>query len=278
MKKGLKNYSTFINESMFGQNCDFLFIPVDRDFNCLISDLTYSTTPMPSKTNIAGVAGFVMVPAFLDTKEIINSPYMNMVENPDISGRFTITDDHRVDGKILINYDPNNIPPGTVPEMFKAPKKTATIPGFSQNYGFYFKSGSAWVIEALMKEEGWEEESLKNASRIRKRANGYDSNVALHMEFFQLEDALESIQSLFGASSSSFGYRLSGATEEKYKNRVSDLLLDLFKKDSVYFMSLNIDKGISDQVIERAKETEDQNTTETIDNLSTLKDSGFFDD
>jgi hypothetical protein len=160
----------------------------------------------------------------------------------------------------------------------RAPKKFANIPGFTQNYGLYFKSGSAWVLEALMKDEGWDEQFMSGVSKIRKRANGYDSNKTIHGEFWSLEETIEALQSLFGASSGSFGFKLSGSTEEKYKNKVSDLLLDLFKRDSVYFMSLNIDNDISDQVIERAKETEDENTTQTIDNLSTLKDSGFFDD
>lgn len=289
MKTPLANYSTFINENMFTQNCNFIFVPVDKDFKSLIPDITKSNTPFPSEMNMGtNIAGFLLVPAFLDTREIMNSPWMKSHDDtPDIKGYYSLTSDPRKDGPILMNLsDPSSVSSGAfsgIATTYKGnlsgtEKKVAMVPGFQQHYGFYFKSGSAWVLEKLMLDEGWEPEKMSDVTD-RKVANGFPDNKTISKYFWEgLDGTIKSLKELFGACSSSFGFVLSGETEDKYKNKVSDLLLDLFKTNPGYFMALNIDKGISEQVMERAKETEGEDITDTIDNLSALKDSGFFDD
>ena len=54
---------------MFTQDCNFIFVPVDKDFKSLIQDIEISETPFPSETDLKNVAGFLMIPAFWTPKK-----------------------------------------------------------------------------------------------------------------------------------------------------------------------------------------------------------------
>jgi hypothetical protein len=266
------NFKGFLNEGAFGSLSAFVFVPVDKNFKSVDTDIPNSKLLLPSQRSNAGVAGYLIVPATVETNELMKSPYM-MGDRYGVSGRIGYTKSHTKDGIVIMNGG-DEFTTGAATGVASV---TAKVPGFGQNAGYYFKSGNALILEELMKKEGWEEENI-NDIRGRKIGNGFPSNKTLtYLAFSGIEEAAKIIKELFAASSEDLGLKIDDP--EIAKNYDStDLLLKIFIKDPSGFIELNFSEGTFEKISSLAKEASTEDVAKTIDNLSDLKSAGFFED
>lgn len=270
MKKIL-DFKSFINESFLGVSASFIFVPVDKNFKSLDRDLPNSKTPLPSELLGSGCAGYLIVPATVETVHFLASPYFKK-PYPGISGGISFTKNPDIDGIIAMNGG----------DDFSTGKSTgvasisADVPGFSQNYAIYLKSGNAFILEKIMKKEGWEEITVKDL--YKKKANGFDSNKVMEFTFWGgVEEEGKVLKEILAASSEDMGLKIEDQSiKEKYN--VTEDLLELFKQRPGDFISLNFSKGTFERISDLAKESGSEETSKTIDNLSDLKSAGFFED
>lgn len=209
---------------MFAITCNFTFIPVNEDFKSTIQNLEKSNTPFPSEHNLLGIAGFILVPSFIDTKEILYSPWMRQFEkDDDVREFFEITANPKKDGLILMNYDPSiksNNPFSLGSVKFK---KTAEVKGFAQNYGIYLKTGSAFILESLMKNREWDKQKIGDVD-VRKISNGFPENITIAKEFWEgLDFAVLELKELF-SNCGKTGFDVYGETKEKYDKEIYSIL------------------------------------------------------
>jgi len=258
---------------MFTQDCNFIFVPVDKDFNSLVDNLETCSTSFPSEMDLKGVAGFLLVPAFVDTREILYSPWMKQHEVNYIKGYFLITASPEKDGIIMMNWDPSKKqehPKGVNVVGTVQYKKTATVPGFQQNYVVYLKTGTAFIFEKLLKSYDWEEEYVREviANSVRKLANAYPANKTLSYKSW---DGLSAISQLlketFAASSSTIGFEISGDAKMNLEQEVFDILSDTFYDEEEYFKSLTFDPGIISMAKEKAERADQKEFAEYLSKL-----------
>ena len=258
---------------MFTQDCNFIFVPVDENFKSLIDDLSTSKTIFPSELDIKGITGFLLIPAFLDTKEILFSPWMkhNDEETPDVTGNLIITARPENDGMIMINHDPANKSNNPLAIGTVEFKKTAVVPGIQQNYGIYLKTGSALILELLMKDDGWDSQTVEEAleGSIRKIGNSFLPNKTIYKQYWDgLSYTIAKLKEFFGGCSSTIGYEIKGETKDYLENKVYNLLLQEFNKDPEYFSILKLDKNIVDYCIEKSIQNLEDSFTEALNKLS----------
>lgn len=242
---------------MFTQDCNFIFVPVDENFKSLIQDIENSETPFPSELELKGVAGFLMVPAFLDTKEILFSPWMSNKEfgSTEIKGNFVFTARPENDGMIMMNWDPTKKSKNPLAVGSVEFKKTAEVPGFQQNYAIYFKTGSAFILQKLMEEREWVPERVKDVDEdsIRKMGNCYPANKTISRKYWDgLDYTVQELKEMFAACSSTAGYETTGLLKSNLEEEVYEIMLEEFKKDPEYFVQLKFDEPIILSMKERA--------------------------
>jgi hypothetical protein len=267
--KRLLDFKEFVNESFISNNLSFIFIPLDKDYKSLDTDIANSKTPLPSESIKAGTVGYALVPATVETDKLINSVYFNQPYEG-ITGRIGYTKKITQDGFIVMNG-------GKTPSTTGVASITAEIPGFSQSIAFYLTCGNSFIMESLMKKEGWEEMKIEDIGG-RKIGNGFSQNKVMSCEFWGgIEEASGSIRVLLGAVSDNIGLSLDDELKEKYD--ITQDLLDLFKSRPGDFMSMNFSEEVFQKISELAKEqAPEENIAKTIDNLSDLKAGGLFDD
>jgi hypothetical protein len=266
------NFKGFLNEGAFGSLSAFVFVPVDKNFKSLDTDIPNSKLLLPSQRSNAGVAGYLIVPATVETNELMKSPYM-MGPKYGVSGNMRYTKSPANDGIIIMNGG-DEFTTGAATGVASI---TAKVPGFGQNAGYYFKSGNALILEELMKKEGWDEENIDDI-KGRKIGNGFSPNKTLtYLAFGGIEEAAKLIKELFAASSEDIGLKFEDP--EIAKNYDStELLLKMFTKNPSGFVELNFSEGTFEKISSLAKETGTEEVAKTIDNLSDLKSAGFFED
>lgn len=271
MRKVL-NFKGFLNEGAFGSLSAFVFVPVDKNFKSVDTDIPNSKLLLPSQRSNSGVAGYLVVPATVETNELMKSPYM-MGSRYGIIGNMRYTKSAAHDGIIIMNGG-DEFTTGSATGVASV---TAKVPGFGQNAGYYFKSGNALILEELMKKEGWDEETVDDIKN-RKIGNGFPSNKALtYLAFSGIEEAAQLIKELFAASSEDIGLKFEDPEVAK-KYDSTDLLLKMFTENPSGFMELNFSEGTFERISSLAKETGTEEISKTIDNLSDLKSAGFFED
>jgi hypothetical protein len=266
------NFKGFLNEGAFGSLSAFVFVPVDKNFKSLDTDIPNSKLSLPSQRSNSGVAGYLVVPATVETNELMKSPYM-MGGKYGVSGHIKYTKSALNDGIIVMNGG-DEFTTGSATGVASV---TANVPGFGQNAAYYFKSGNALILEELMKKEGWDEETIGDI-KGRKIGNGFPSNTTLtYLAFGGIEEAAKLIKELFAASSEDIGLKFENP--EVAKNYDStDFLLKMFSNNPAGFVELNFSEGTFEKISALAKETGTEEVSKTIDNLSDLKSSGFFED
>ena len=260
---------------MFTQDCNFIFIPVDKDFNSMINNLETSDTAFPSEMDLKGVAGFLLIPAFLDTKEILFSPWMKNHETSEIKGHMVITAKPENDGIIMMNWDPSKKQeapktPGVTVVGSVQFKKTATVPGFQQNYVLYLKTGSAFIFEKLLTSNEWYSEYVSAAliDSVRKLGNAYPANKTLAYKSWDgLSGLVQFLKEAFSGCSSTIGYELSGTTKINIEHEVFELMSDSFYEDPTYFATLTFDTPIIESFKEKAQK---HGQNEFFEHLSSL--------
>lgn len=283
-------FDGFLNESVLGNSLAFIFVPVNKDFKSLIPNLSTSETPLPSEGIPHGAKGYLIVPATVETSLIMPSRYLAM-DYPGIKGRINFTKDSSDDGIIGMNStdaeDELVKALGTFGGARSKPRRStgispasAEVPGFSANLAFYLNTGSAYVLEMLMQKNGWDREKVSDLVG-KKIANGFPDNTCMNNMFWSLDDAMAGIKVMLGIASSSMGIDIDYDEIDDSINceYVTDLL-NFFKKNPGQFMSMNFPKSLFDRVSAMAKEEAEnpEALSQTIDNLSDLKSSGFFDD
>lgn len=272
--KRILDFDSFINESFFGFYLPFLFIPVDKNFKCVYSDLQSSNTPLPSERSNAGTAGYLLIPVTVECAQVLSGPYFRQ---PDKRTKVAVgySKDTSKDGFIVMNGGKVDV--NAVGSTGFAPV-TAEVPGFGQQAAIYLKSGNAYIAELVMKKMEWEKEEVGNL-KGKKISNGFGPNNYLAGHYYGgMDDAIAGLREILAASSNDLGITFE---DEKIAQEydVTTELLDLFTKNPGEFMTLNFPQEIFDKVSQMAKEKEpEQNISQTIDNLSDLKSGGFFDD
>jgi len=269
--KRILDFDSFLNESFFGFYLPILFIPVDKKFKCVDTNLTTSKTPLPSERDNSGVAGYLLVPATVESAQAIFGPYF---KQPSKSTTVEVgyTKNHEKDGYIVMNGGAASAARTGVASI------SADVPGFGQQAAIYLKSGNAYVAEMVMKKSGWDPEGIGNI-KGKKMSNGFSSNKCLGCEYFGgMDDAIAGFREILAASSKDIGIKFENSgLAEQYD--VTEELLDLFIKTPGDFMTLNFSEEVFNKISELAKEREpEQNVAQTIDNLSDLKSGGFFED
>jgi hypothetical protein len=272
MRKVL-NFRGFLNESSFGSLSAFVFVAVDKNFKALDHDIPNSKLDLPSNRSNAGVAGYLLVPATVETNELMKSPYFMGGAKDTVSGRIKYTKSTLHDGLIVMNGG-DDFSTGAATGVASI---TAKVPGFGQNTAYYFKSGNALILEMLMKKEGWDEETI-NDLKGRKIGNGFPTNnVLTYLAFGGIEEAAKLIKELFAASSGDIGLKFEDPkTESNYDS--TDFLLKIFSQNPGEFVELNFSEGTFERISALAKESGPEEVSKTIDNLSDLKSAGFFED
>lgn len=244
---------------MFTQNCNFLFVPVDKDFKSRIDDLSTSRTPFPSETDLNGVTGFLLIPAFVDTKEILFSPWMKNHESPNIKGYYLITADPYKDGLIMMNWDPSKKqvhPPGVNVVGTVQYKATATVPGFQQNYAVYLLTGTAFIIEKYLKAMDWEEVYVKDTDDLieRKLSNAFPENKTIaHKSWDGLSAISEVLKKIFGVAGPKMGFKISGESKEVTESNIFELMSEEFYANQNLFKSLTFDNEVIEFLKVRAE-------------------------
>lgn len=266
------NFKGFLNEGGFGSLSAFVFVPVDKNFKSVDTDIPNSKLLLPSQRSNSGVAGYLVVPATVETSELMKSPYM-MGNKYGISGHIKYTKSPSKDGIIIMNGG-DEFTTGSATGVASI---TAKVPGFGQNAAYYFKSGNALILEKLMKKEGWDEENVDDI-KGRKIGNGFPPNKALsYLAFGGIEESAQFIKELFAASSEDLGLEFDDSEVAK-KYDSTDLLLKMFTENPSGFVELNFSEGTFEKISSLAKETGTEEVSKTIDNLSDLKSAGFFED
>lgn len=269
--KRILDFDGFLNEAFFGFYLPIIFIPVDKKFKCVDSNLTTSKTPFPSERSNAGVAGYLLVPAIVEAAQTIFGPYFKQPsKSTSVEVEYTKKTDN--DGYIVMN---GGIGAGSKTGVASI---SAEVPGFGQQAAIYLKSGNAYVAEMLMKKSGWDPEEIGNI-KGKKMSNGFPSNKCLGCEYFGgMDDAIIGFREILAASSKDLGIKFENPELAKQYD-VTEELLDLFIKAPGDFMTLNFSDDVFNKISELAKEREpEQNVAQTIDNLSDLKSGGFFED
>jgi hypothetical protein len=238
---------------MFTQDCNFIFVPVDKDFKSLIQDIENSETPFPSELDLKNVEGFLLVPAFLDTKEILFSPWMSSKDfgGMGIRGNIVFTARPENDGMIMMNWDPSKKSQNPLAVGSVEFKKTAEVPGFQQNYAIYLKTGSAFILQKLMEEREWVPERVKDISEdsIRKMGNSYPANKTISRKYWDgLDYVTQELKEMFVACSSSIGYESEGLLKGNLGMEVYEIMLEEFKNDPDYFVQLKFDQPILEKM------------------------------
>jgi hypothetical protein len=272
-------FDGFLNESVLGNSLAFIFVPVDSNFKSLIPNLSTSKTPLPSEGIPHGARGYLIVPVTVETSMIMPSRYL-AIDYPGIKGQIKFTKDPSDDGMIGMNSAEDDVMIGTSRRSTGISQTSAEVPGFSSNLAFYLNTGSAYVLEMLMQKNGWDKENVSDLVG-KKIANGFPDNICMNSMFWTLDDAMAGIKGMLGIASSSMGIDIDydGLDDSLNCEYVTDLL-DFFKKSPGQFMSMNFPKSLFDRVSAMAKEEAEnpEALSQTIDNLSDLKSSGFFDD
>jgi hypothetical protein len=285
-------FDGFLNESILGNSLAFIFVPVDGDLKSLIPNLSTSKTPFPSEGIPPGAKGYLIVPVTVETSMIMPSRYL-AIDYPGIKGRINFTKGPSDDGMIGMNSADasdelakafGGIFGGSQPKPRRSTgiaSISAEVPGFSANLAFYLSTGGAYVLEMLMKKNGWDKEKVSDLVG-KKIANGFPDNQCMNNMFWSLDDAMAGIKGMLAIASDSMGLEINYDEVDDSLNceYVTDLL-DLFKKSPGQFMSMNFSKSLFDRISDMVKSAETENPealSKTIDNLSDLKSSGFFDD
>jgi hypothetical protein len=269
-------FDSFVNESVMGSSLSFVFIPLDKNLDCLIPDLAKSKTPLPSEDVPNGTSGYLIVPATVETSLVLPSPHF-AAEIGGVTGRLEYSRDFSKDGIMGMNgaaFAGNQV--GSTGVV----TKTAKVPGFSQNLGVYLKSGNGYILEILMKKNGWEEEKISGLIG-KKISNGFSDNICMTNTFFSLDDGLINLKQLLAVSSNELGISVKSDSLDIPENfRFIPEVLDLFKSNPGKFMSMNFSDDIFKRVSQMAKDDAEnpESLIKTIDNLSDLKSGGFFED
>jgi hypothetical protein len=283
-------FDNFINESILGNSLAFIFVPVDDDMVSLIPNLSKSSTPLPSSGIPQGTKGYLIVPVTVETSMIMPSRYL-AIEYKGIKGAIKFSKNSSEDGMVGMNStDPEDQirkALGPAAPYFTTAKRStgittkgATVPGFSSNLAFYLSAGNAYVLENLMRKNGWDEEKVSDLVG-KKIANGFPDNTCMNKMFWSLDDAMIELKAILGVSSNTIGLEVDfDEVDDSIEFEYVQDLLKLFKKSPGQFMSMNFPQSLFDRVSDMAKsETESPEAlSKTIDNLSDLKSSGFFDD
>ena len=270
-------FNDFVSESLLGLTSIFTFVPVDKNFKSLDSNLTKSKTPLPSEITIPGIKGFLLVPTTIETSKMILSPYFK-AKSPTVDGTISYTRDSKKDGIIAMNGG----------DEFTTGSKTgvasisANVPGFGQQPALYFKSGSAFILEILMKKNDWEERTVGDI-RGKRISNGFPDNKCVEVTCWEtIEVAGSMLREIFAAASSDCGLIINWEKiEDPEKYDATEELIALFKTRPGDFMAMDFSQEIFDKISNIVKEEggpEMEDLSKTIDNLSDLKASGLFDD
>ena len=269
--KRILDFDSFLNESFFGFYLPILFIPVDKNFKCVDSNLTTSKTPLPSERDNTGVAGYLLVPATVESAQAIFGPYFKQ-PSKSTSVEVGYTKKPENDGYIVMNGGAASAARTGVASV------SADVPGFGQQAAIYLKSGNAYIAETLMKKSDWEPGEIGDI-KGKKMSNGFPSNRYLGCEYFGgMDDAIAGLREILAASSEDIGIKFETPELAKQYDVTEDLL-DLFIKAPGDFMTFNFSDETFNKISALAKEREpEQNIAQTIDNLSDLKSGGFFED
>ena len=269
--KRILDFDGFLNEAFFGFYLPILFIPVDKKFKCVDTNLTSSKTPLPSERNNAGVAGYLLVPATVEAAQAIFGPFFKQkTKSTSVEIQYTKKPDQ--DGYMAMNAGDSSGSKTGVASV------SAEVPGFGQQAAIYLKTGNAYIAEILMKKSDWEPAEIGNL-KGKKMSNGFPSNGYLGCEYFGgMDDAISGFREILAASSDDLGVKFEDkGLANQYD--VTEELLDLFIKAPGDFMTLNFSEETFNKISTLAKEREpEQNIAQTIDNLSDFKSGGFFDD
>ena len=266
------NFEGFLNESLFGTYMAFIFVPVDKNFVSVSSNIAQDDLKPPSQGLHPNSYGYVLVP--------VNAETANMLERLNTLGKSDVADGEvqyvksaDQDGFIVINYNPTS----TTYRHTGISPKSAEIPGMMQNLAIYLSNGPAYLIDKTMRKSGWEENTI--SALYTKIANGFPKNTILEYQGFGgKEEALKDLTKILAISSFNCGLFLNdldlldeyGVTEE---------LLSVFENSPADFIRMNLSPVTIEKVKQLAADKNPtQNITNTIDNLSDLKSSGLFDD
>ena len=269
------NFNGFLNEAGFFNNClYFIFVPLDKKFKSIDKDLTLSKTLFPSERSNAGVAGYLLVPATAETSNFVRSQISQNIRT--VTGEINITKSPDDDGILTFNSDVQFNPADYRSTGMK--RVSAEIPGYLQQAGIYLKSGNALIFEMLVKKHAFYEEIFFEDIEERV-ASGFKGNKVLMLNYADMQDCVSEVKELLSIASDDIGIKVTDRrTYLKYRDISSDLL-DLFKNDLSKFMELNFPQKVVEEMTDFAKESDQsEELAQTIDNLTDLKDSGFFDD
>jgi hypothetical protein len=273
--KRLLDFTGFLNESLYGSEIYYIFIPLDKNLKCVYSDLENSSTPLPSQRDNSGTAGYLLVPCTTETF-YFGVNYLNR-DFGSCEGKINRTKSPEKEGFLFMNsdvdFDPTAIGSTGVKSI------GAGVPGYMKQDGIYLRSGDALALEFIMKRQS-SFQVISVSSIDEKISNGFQKNTAIKLEYSDLEEAAGEIRDMLAAASDeSFGLEIYISRRNRKKYSVTDDLLNLFEADKGKFMTFNFSQEKIDQIIDMAKETaESEDVIQTIENLTDLKDSGFFDD
>lgn len=274
MKKIL-SFDQFLNENVLGHMLAFTFVPVDATLKSTIPNITTSDTPLPSEQS---AKSYLLIPTTAETSTLLFSPYFKSPA-PTVSGGAHYISSKSDEGFVSVNFDPTKGLPSFDPN--KAPAVTAEIPGFGNSVpAIHLKSGSANLLEMLMKKFDWEEKTVADIKARRKIGSGYDTNrIMTYLSYGTIEEVCEELKQILAvATRGEMGFKLDPSLEERFD--LTPDLLEIFKTEPGKFMSMDLPDDVFKKVSDLAKEQagEDAGTvSQTIDNLSDLKSSGLFD-
>ena len=135
-------------------------------------------------------------------------------------------------------------------------KKTATVPGFQQNYAIYLKTGSAFILESLMRSSEWESLLVEDECKVsvRKLSNAHPSNKTISKKYWDgLDLTIRDLKEMFGAASLTAGYEIKREILASRSKEVYELLISLFRTNPKRLSELKFDKAIVDRCIPYAE-------------------------
>jgi hypothetical protein len=274
MKKIL-SFDQFLNENVLGHMLAFTFVPVDASLKSTIANITTSDTPLPSEQS---AKSYLLIPTTAETGTILFSPYFKSPA-PTVTGAPHYITSKGEEGFVSVNHDASKGLPSLSPT--KTPPVTAEIPGLGNSVpAIHLKSGSANLLEMLMRKFDWEEKTVSDIKARRKIGSGYDTNrIMTYLSYGTIEDVCEELKQILAvATNGEIGFKLDPSLEERFD--LTQDLLDIFKKEPGKFMSMDLPEETFKKVSELAKEQAGEDSeivSQTIDNLSDLKSSGLFD-
>jgi hypothetical protein len=224
-----------------------------------------------------------LVPTTAETSQLLFSPYFKQEANTVKGGLYYIKN-KTDEGFVSVNYDSSkSVPgiPGSTSGGSSTPPVTAEIPGFGNGVpAIHLTSGSANLLELLMRKFDWEEKTVADIQKRRKIGSGYEPNkIMTYLSYGEIEEVCEDIKQLLAAATNgSIGLKLDPSIEERFD--LTPDLLNIFKTEPGKFMSMDLPEEMFKKVSELAKEQagdEAETVSKTIDNLSDLKSSGLFD-